>query len=164
MTSLTSNIDFQKIVLVGNTNTGKTSFVRKLLTNKYPNNHIPTMGYEILPIILPNSSYLIFDTSGKDSLGGLRDGYYIDTDFILIFLTAKTLNSFNKWYNSTYNICKDNAKYRIILSKSDLNTKEDEENITKFCFNVNIPMFQITTDDLEQDGIFNEIIEGSNIM
>lgn len=164
MSSLTSNVNTQTIVFVGDTNTGKTSFARQLLTNEYPNKHIPTMGYEVLPINTSESSYRILDTAGKDSLGGLRDGYYINANFIFIFLTTKTLNSFYYWFHSTYDICKNKAKYRIILSKSDLITKKDEENIAKIYLNTNIPMFQITTEDLKQDGILEEIIEGRSIM
>lgn len=164
MSSLTSNVNTQTIVFVGDTNTGKTSFARQLLTNEYPNKHIPTMGFEMFPIQTLNSSYRILDTAGKDSLGGLRDGYYINANFIFIFLTTKTLNSFYYWFHSTYDICKDKAKYRIILSKSDLNTEKNEETIATFCFRVNIPMFQITTEDLKQDGILEEIIQGRSIM
>ena len=78
-----------KIVLIGNGGSGKTTFLHRLLTGEYQKKYIPTLGVEVHPLHL-NTNYgpitlNIWDTAGREEYGGLRDGYYLQSDGELSF-------------------------------------------------------------------------------
>jgi GTPase SAR1 family protein len=74
-----------KIVLIGNTKTGKTSWVRMMQGFNVPNVHIPTLGVDVHPIDVGGHVVDIWDTAGDNKFGGLREGYYIGADACIVF-------------------------------------------------------------------------------
>jgi GTP-binding nuclear protein Ran len=94
-----------KIVLLGNTGSGKTSFVRYLLTGEVVSRHVPTLGVEVHPLVFRTSIGQIrlnmWDTAGDERFGGLCDGYYIKADGAYIFSSADEMRDaaeeYRKW-------------------------------------------------------------------
>ncbi len=81
-----------KIVIIGDKNTGKTSFVRRHLNGIFLTDYEPTLGVEVHPLVF-NTNYgdfgfNIWDTAGDDKKMGLVDGYYISADGAIIFYTS----------------------------------------------------------------------------
>jgi GTP-binding nuclear protein Ran len=67
-----------KIVLVGDGAVGKTTWVKKLLTNKFETKYIATLGVEVHPIhVQTNRGPMVFniwDCAGQIKYGGLNTG------------------------------------------------------------------------------------------
>lgn len=70
-----------KIVIVGDGNVGKTTYVKRMITSQFEPKYIATLGVEVHPIhFKTNYGEIVFNTwdcAGVDKYGGLRDGYYI---------------------------------------------------------------------------------------
>lgn len=87
-----------KIVLLGRGQTGKTTFVRRLLTGEYSGSYIATLGVEVHPYrfyvkgkdsVSKPICFNVWDTAGQEKFGGLRDGYYIQADAAVVFLDTQ---------------------------------------------------------------------------
>ncbi|KAM9980849.1 hypothetical protein ACTFIY_003150 [Dictyostelium cf. discoideum] len=68
-----------KLVLVGDSGVGKTTFLKRHIIGEFQKNHIPTNGVELNNLILytdiGNVNFDIWDISGAEKFGILRDGY-----------------------------------------------------------------------------------------
>jgi GTP-binding nuclear protein Ran len=77
-----------KVVLVGNSSSGKTLTCLKLLNSLPPAGVTikPTLGAEVHVYCVSNiNCYNLWDCAGKEQYEGLRDGYYIQSNIALIF-------------------------------------------------------------------------------
>jgi len=110
----------KKIVLIGESQTGKSSYVKLLLTGQYQIEYIPTMGVEVYPIVYECLTFNVWDTSGVEKFGGLRDGYYIQANSFLVF--ADTEKNTNKWLREIFygGLTDPNIPLVLIWPKSDL--------------------------------------------
>lgn len=81
-------IQTHKIALVGNSGVGKTTWIKQLLCNTFEMQHIPTVGVEVHPITLfkdgKPTCYNMWDISGLEQFGGLRDGYLVGTQGAIV--------------------------------------------------------------------------------
>lgn len=126
-----------KCVLLGDGESGKSTFVRRHLTGEFTPNYIPTLGVEVHPLTFATSHgpvcFNVWDTAGQDKFGGLRTGYYIQADCaILMFdLTKKsTYLNLNKWYQDILNVC-PNIPIVLVGNKFDqTNHKIQQVEIT----------------------------------
>jgi GTPase SAR1 family protein len=76
----------KKVVLVGNSSSGKTLTCYKLRHHSLPSKNLPvTLGVEVHPFTTHNYIYKLWDCAGKQEFGGLRDGYYLQGNIALIF-------------------------------------------------------------------------------
>lgn len=115
-----------KLVLVGDGGVGKTNFARKVLTNDFERKYIPTIGVEVHPICFHTSQGKIcfntWETAGQEKLGGMRDGYYINTDCVIVFGSVDSVSSFNnmeRWKNDVLRVS-PGAKIVFVGNKFDL--------------------------------------------
>ena len=89
-----------KLVLVGDGGVGKTTFVKRHLTGEFEKKYVATLGVEVHPLPFhTNRGQIVFnvwDTAGQEKFGGLRDGYYIQGEFIIgsLFFTSTLQHSF----------------------------------------------------------------------
>jgi len=119
-----------KIVLVGEENVGKTSFVEKLLGNEIPLNYTPTLGVEVNPIRRNNKCYNIWDCSGNERFKGLGDGYYVQAQGAIIMCDSLNINSINKIENKRKEL-KRMGDFPIVyvLNKVDLMSQEERKEL-----------------------------------
>lgn len=76
----------RKVVLLGNSQSGKTKALKELLGTSTANNvYKPTLGVAPHTARIGGKQYSIWDTAGQDRYGGLRDGYYVQADIVVIF-------------------------------------------------------------------------------
>lgn len=54
-----------KIVLIGEGGSGKSTFIKRHLTGRFNNIYLPTLGVEVFPL----GNYVVWDTSGQDKFG-----------------------------------------------------------------------------------------------
>lgn len=79
-----------KIIILGDGNVGKTSFVRKHLGFNFKRIYEPTLGVEIYPLKLNTNygslTFNVWDCAGVEKFGGLRERYYVASNgAILMF-------------------------------------------------------------------------------
>ena len=142
MSSLDTSLEY-KIILIGNSGVGKTSFFRKLSTGDFAETNIATIGVEKISfdinIINDNNEkkridISLFDTAGQEKFRALTRQYYKGTDGVLLLYDIadkKTFVNVEMWIDSL-NESIDNSKdkYVIILigNKKDL---LDDENYSR---------------------------------
>lgn len=60
-----------------------------------------TLGVEVHPLVFHTNrgpiKFNVWDTAGQEKFGGLRDGYYIKGECILLFFWLKAYNRINKF-------------------------------------------------------------------
>ena len=73
-----------KILLVGDAQTGKSAYLKKLVTGVYERDYSPTIGLAVRELQFETSAGQIvldvWDTAGQPKLAGLGDAYYINAD------------------------------------------------------------------------------------
>jgi len=99
-----------KVLLVGDTKVGKTTYINYLLTNKFTEEHSPTFGVEVYPYVF-NTNYgpIIFefwDCAGDYKYRGIDTGYYICSDGAIIMYTSE-YNNCNELEKKVRSVCND---------------------------------------------------------
>lgn len=114
-----------KIVLVGEENVGKTSFVEKLMGNSIPKEYNPTLGVEVNPIRKNDKCYNIWDCSGNERFKGLGDGYFIGAQGAIIMCDYINVESINKMSKTLVSLKRfGDFKIVYVLNKIDLISEE----------------------------------------
>lgn len=118
-----------KITLLGDGRVGKTTLINRHLTGQFEKKYVATLGVEVHPLRFNTnhgSKILnIWDCAGQEKFGGLRCGYYVQSEGLIVMfdLTSKvTFENVEKWINSYGRI----AGGPIVLcgTKCDLENKE----------------------------------------
>jgi GTP-binding nuclear protein Ran len=96
-----------KLLLVGNSGVGKTTYVKKLLTGEFTANHTPTLGVEVHPIIFQTNKgpirFCIWDTAGIEKNKGLFPGYCVGADCLMVICDQK--QDLQKWLLDVMDAC-----------------------------------------------------------
>ena len=108
-----------KVSLIGPSEVGKSSFLKRLL---YGYNHIyvteKTLGVDVIPIDIHNNNdkirLNIWDCAGDERYRGLKEKYHMDTQAAIIFRNSNKGNDYNyenelpenipKFYVDNYNL------------------------------------------------------------
>ncbi len=115
-----------KIILYGNAAVGKTSIVNRYVNNKFEEDYISTLGYNVLEKIIEMGnnriSFLIFDIGGQEQFTELRKQYSKGANAALIMYDITNRDSFENvrnWYNDLMEFT-DGARFILIGNKVDL--------------------------------------------
>lgn len=127
MTS-SKDIDY-KVILLGETNVGKTSMIKSNLFYKFNENYIPTVGveYNVKDIFSDVQVKIgIWDTAGQEKFRSLIPLYFRCSQGAMLVFDLTNEDSFYKipsWI-SLYHECSDStADFVLIGNKKDLNSK-----------------------------------------
>nr|ADI33960.1 Ran-like protein [Drosophila simulans] len=103
-----------KLILIGDGESGKTTFVKRHLTGEFNVQHNATLGVEVNHLLFHTNRgvfrFDVWDTAGHEMFDGLRDGYFIRSQCaIIMFDTAKanTYNNVNRWHRDLVGVCGD---------------------------------------------------------
>ena len=117
-----------KVIVIGDTNVGKTCLLVTYTTNCFPDTYVPTVfdNYSA-PISVNNKTIQmnLWDTSGSDDLDEMRPLSYSEKDCFMIFFSVADEESFerikNKWVPEIQANCgKDDPKIVLVGTKSDI--------------------------------------------
>ena len=127
-----SNIDQiatkYKVVIVGDSGVGKTTFVKRHSTGEFEKKYNPTMGVEVTPLPFHTNEGLIilniWDCSGS-ALYENHEGYFEGADAFIIMFTV-TSNISYKGIGKWYQIIKENNKKQgpIVLCGNKVDCKD----------------------------------------
>ena len=135
-----SNTDYKyifKIILLGDTNSGKTSFTHSIMSERLLETNNPTIGVEFMShkVNLENNTnvkLLIWDTAGQERYRTITKIYYknIVGAFLFFDLTdRKSFINLKYWYNEIKkNVEERNGIIYIIGNKLDLIHKRAVSN------------------------------------
>ena len=118
-----------KVCLVGDSGTGKTTFIESLVKNFYYESKEQTVAIDLLTYIIDDIKFQVWDTSGNIMFLGIVRSYFKDASGILLFFSdKKSFDNLEYWIGE---IRKINQKCKLIMiqSMSDSNIEyigEDE--------------------------------------
>jgi len=103
---MTDVIAKPRVILLGDENTGKSSFIKKLQMSDIKRQHMKRLGVVkyFVPIItsLGKIEFEFWDTVGQERFGLLRDAYFLEADLVLLFFDVTRKDSYihlSRWYN-----------------------------------------------------------------
>lgn len=82
------------------------TFMEPVLLNSRPT---PTLGVEVHPYRTDGKVFNLWDCAGKEKLGGLRDGYYINANIALIFHGGEEFITPEEWEINVKRVMGENA-------------------------------------------------------
>jgi GTP-binding nuclear protein Ran len=117
-----------KLVIVGDGDVGKTTFVRRHLTGEFLEKYVPTLGVDVHPLLFnTNHGQIIFDiwdTAGQERFCGLRDGYAVGVDAVMGIcdVTSKITGMNLVWWFNEMN--KQELPSVACGNKNDIDSKQ----------------------------------------
>lgn len=127
-----------KIVLVGDGGTGKTTYIRKLVTDNFKTHYEPTLAVEINPVDFSTSAgevrFYCWDTAGQEKFGSLRDSYYDKADAAIIFFDVTSRATFKNvatWVSDIVRICGESIPIVVCANKVDVTNRQVKQNNIK---------------------------------
>jgi small GTP-binding protein len=157
-----------KIILVGDSNVGKTTFIEKLITGDITNKNKPTIGATIKTHIIDNIEYIIWDTSGWHSFRTMIPLYYNKSNCVFIFYDMtkdKKYETIKEWIDTI--LASHNKDIPVVMvgtrSKNNNAVELDynNEKIKTLLNKINL-MSTITLDIMNET--HEELIEKFNLM
>jgi len=116
-----------KILLVGNSSTGKTTLLMRYTDNIFTTEYSSTIGvdFKIKSIMVDDDiiKLQIWDTAGQERFKSIVKSYYRNSNGVLLVFSLTDIESFNSienWLNDIKDYCIENIPVIIIGTKSDL--------------------------------------------
>lgn len=115
-----------KMVLFGNVGVGKTSLVERFINNKFQENYISTLGYNVYEKQIPYEnnvlSLMIYDIGGQEKFRDLRMKYAEGARVAFIIYDITDVNSFEMISNWKKDLeaFTHNISFMLIGNKMDL--------------------------------------------
>ena len=113
----------KKLILVGDGGVGKSSLVKRLISNTFDPIYKATLGYEVFPYVDQQNDiqYNIWDVAGQEKFNGLKDAYYLESNIAIIMCDDRNLTrkSINCWRTRIRHIC-PSIPILVICNKIDV--------------------------------------------
>ncbi|KAH0789261.1 small GTP-binding protein [Histomonas meleagridis] len=138
-----------KIIVLGDSGVGKTSFLVRFFQDEYRDSLRPTEGVEFfskeLTIKNQRANLQIWDTSGQEVFLALTRSYFRNSlgALILFDLTSvDSLNNTEKWINEIKEVEGSDVTLVLIGNKSDLERKVSKEEAENYARTKNMTYFE----------------------
>jgi len=112
----------KKVLLIGNTGVGKTTFLKKLRTGEFDLKFISTYGVEVHPVDTGKIKFYVWDCAGQERLAVNKTSFYEGTDACIIMFDTQSTESLISIEKHANLIIKSLGLIPIILvcNKNDL--------------------------------------------
>ena len=157
-----------KIILIGDSNVGKTNIISRYCNNSFNYNSRYTIGIDFSTKLIQIEDKIvkiqIWDTAGQEKYRAIMPSYYRNCSGILIIFDITNEQSFDnvsKWYDEVLKNCGTDKDYKTMLigNKSDLNDKRIISYSTARTFANKNRMLYIETSALNSVNINDAIMK-----
>jgi small GTP-binding protein len=140
-----------KMVIIGDTNVGKSNIISRFVDNKFETNSKTTVGVELsvktFKICDKVVKVNIWDTAGQERFKSITSAFYKGAKGALIVFDSTNMSSFNsveKWYNEIREFGDKNIIAILVGNKCDLSEKRqvDKEQGLNLSKNLKIPFLE----------------------
>jgi GTP-binding nuclear protein Ran len=139
-----------KVVLIGDGGVGKTTFVRRHVTGDFQRQYVPTIGVTVYPLKFSTNygviQFNVWDTAGQEKYGGLRDGYYIQSNggMIMFDVTSRiTYKNVPNWHRDLVRVC-ENIPIVLCGNKIDVKDRKVKAKNVVFHRKKNLAFYEIS--------------------
>ena len=166
------DINLFKIIILGESDVGKTSIINRFTKNEFNANNASTIGinYSNKEMIINNKNKItlkILDTAGQERYIALAKAYYRNVDVVLFVFSMNDIESFNKiteWMKAfkDNNNIEDNIPKYLVGNKNDLEINVKQSLIDEFMEENKIPFISTSA---KENICINKLFEdiGKNI-
>ena len=139
-----------KILLIGDSQVGKTSLLLKYTEHIFPEEHIATIGVEYKDRFIIRDNYnirlQIWDTAGQERFHSITKNIYRNAHGVLFVYDITNRESFNNiknWIRDLQNVGND-VRAAILGNKLDLESNRviKHEEIEEICREYNMPFLE----------------------
>ena len=116
-----------RLMLIGDSNVGKTSIIKRYCNNQFSPSYISTVGIDFETKYLRLNGKIInlqiWDTAGQERYKVLAKNYYKNSDgFIIVYdiTDKKSLNNVANWITQIKDSASENVKCVLLGNKCDL--------------------------------------------
>ena len=175
---MTSDYDYLlKVIIVGDSNVGKSSLMEGYVNGRIDSEYIPTIGIDFktkkISVGAETCKLQIWDTAGQERFRSIISAYYKGAHVVLIVFDVTNRESFNnipRWIRSVRNHCVDNQFFVLVANKTDLRSTYSfkghvtSEEIKELAESLGFDMFfEASAKTGGLDDIFAKSAEGRNI-
>merc|ERR1711990_191487 len=139
-----------KLILVGDGGTGKTTFVKRHLTEEFEKKYLPTVGVSVHPLDFNTNCGPIrfdcWDTAGQEKFGGLRDGYYIHGQCAIIMFDVTSRTTYKNvpnWHRDITRVC-ENIPIVLVGNKVDVKDRQVKAKNIQFHRKRNLQYYDLS--------------------
>ncbi len=126
----------KKVVILGHFGVGKTSLIRRFVTNQFSDKYKVTIGVHISKKVVTLSaeesiSMILWDLEGTDSLDQIRDAYLLGTHGVIFVFDVSRPSTFQQ-LNTDLKIVSKKLPDRplmVVGNKKDLVSEEDLKDL-----------------------------------
>ncbi len=122
-----------KVAILGDGGVGKTAWIQKIRTKYFKQQYNATMGVEVTPVNIGNYIFNCWDCGGQEKLQGLKEGYCIGADAIIIMFDVTNKSSYKNAISSYREHFKVAPNVPIVLvgNKIDCKNYRAQQHILK---------------------------------
>ena len=155
-----------KLVLVGDSNVGKTAMIKRYINNCYKDEHMSTVGIDFyvkyVNIEGEKIKINLWDTAGQERFKTVTSAIYRKADGVVLVYDLSNQDSFNNiltWYEEAKAVC--DCSFILVGNKSDLNNdlkvvKLEDANL--LCEKLNVSLIETSSKTgLNIDLLFDKI-------
>jgi small GTP-binding protein len=124
---LSSDVEYYKIILLGNQNVGKTSLIKRWISNKFDNDVEPTIGSSNTFAQVDDGESIIhvslWDTAGQEQYRAIIPQYIRNTKCAIIVASAcntDSISSIDSWISELRSVVSEKVPMVLAISKTDL--------------------------------------------
>ena len=158
-----------KILLIGESNVGKTSIILRFTDNTFDSTGISTLGVDVKCKFVSYNNIkiklIIWDTAGQERFRGLAKNYFHGCNgFILVYdiTNKKSFDQLKGWMNDAKEKMDAGAKMIVVGNKKDcVNERAIESDVLKeFGEKYNVMTMEVSAKTNEGiDEIFNAMVQ-----